>query len=206
VHILTGIFGGEKAASDLTPAWDGGVYWAGQLRNATPVEQASTKSIALLYLSAWKNSESAQAFVTLYAAELGRKYSGLKLEKDAPKASADNTEQQVYSTNEGPVVISRRGKLVFVTESFNLDLARSLATLVLDSQGAGDLKLAAAPYGPGIQSPSHAPALVRASWDRIPSNPAQPGPTEPLSGSLVRFFSDCGVMKFAVDAAVQSIR
>lgn len=202
VHILTGIFGGEKAASDLTPAWDGGVYWAGQLRNATPMEQASTKSIALLYLSAWKNSESAQAFVTLYASELGRKYSGLKLEKDEPKASSDNTERQVYSTDEGPVVISRRGKLVFVTESFNLDLARSLATLVLDSQGAGELKLATAPHAPAM----HAPSLVRASLDRTQVKPAQAAPTEPLTGSLVRFFSDCGVMKFAVDAALQSIR
>jgi hypothetical protein len=31
-------------------------------------------------------------------------------------------------------------------------------------------------------------------------------PTEPLTGSLVRFLSDCGVMKFAVDAAKQPVR
>ena len=38
VHILTNLFGGEKASVDLTPAWDGGIYWAGQKLNATPAE------------------------------------------------------------------------------------------------------------------------------------------------------------------------
>ena len=48
VHILTELFGGDAAARDLTPAWDGGLYWAGQLRSATtPAEQDSTKSLAL---------------------------------------------------------------------------------------------------------------------------------------------------------------
>jgi hypothetical protein len=207
VHILTGIFGGEKAANDLTPAWDGGIYWAGQLRNATPAEQASTKSIALLYFSAWKSSESAQAFVTLYASELGRKYSGLKPQTDAPHTSADGTEEQVYSTDEGPVVISRRGKMVFVAESFNLDLARRLTTLVLDSQGAGELKLAVAPSA----AQPDAGSFRRASLERVRSKQgsaanAASTPTEPLTGSLVRFLSDCGVMKFAVDAAKQPVR
>jgi len=192
VHILAGIFGGETAAQNLTPAWDGGLYWAGQLRNSTAAEQASTKSIALLYLSAWKSSQSAQDFMKLYASELGRKYSGLKPDTVAQKSSSDGTEEQVYTTTEGPVVLTRRGKMVFVSESFNLDLARRLATLVLDAQGAGELKLAATPRGvlPG------ATKLRRASFDR----------SEPLTGSLVRFFSDCGVMKFAVDAAIQSVR
>ncbi len=63
VHILTEIFGGDNAARDLTPAWDGGIYWAGQRLSATtPAEQASTNSLALFYLSAWKSAASAQTF------------------------------------------------------------------------------------------------------------------------------------------------
>jgi hypothetical protein len=31
-------------------------------------------------------------------------------------------------------------------------------------------------------------------------------PTEPLTGGLVRFLSDCGVMKVAVDAAMQALK
>ena len=45
--------------------------------------------------------------------------------------------EQVYSTDEGPVVITTRGKLVFVAESFPLPLARKLTSLILDAQGGG---------------------------------------------------------------------
>ena len=46
VHILTGLFGGDSAARDLTPAWDGGIYWAGQrsaprLRRSRPAPSRS---------------------------------------------------------------------------------------------------------------------------------------------------------------------
>ncbi len=61
VHILSELLGGDNAARDLTPAWNGGLYWAGQLRSATtPAQQADTGSIGLFYLSIWKNADSAQ--------------------------------------------------------------------------------------------------------------------------------------------------
>ena len=202
-HILTELFGGERAAANLTPAWDGGLYWAGQRLSAkTKVEQASTNSIALLYLSVWKNAASARAFARLYADELGRKYSGVKLESaDAasqgnhasgfkvfpPPAESDPISmegEQVYSTNEGPVVITTRDKMVFVAESFPVDLARKLAALILDVQGSGETRLAqvAQPGVPVIETEK----------------------LEPLTGGMVHFFSDCGVMKAAVDAAMQA--
>src|SRR5208337_824152 len=79
LHILSGLFGGDNAARNLTPAWNGGIYWAGQLRSAkTAEEQANLKSLALFYLAAWRNPATAQAFAKLYADNLGRKYSGLK--------------------------------------------------------------------------------------------------------------------------------
>ncbi len=172
VHILAGIFGGDKAAADLTPAWNGGIYWAGQRRAATAVEKATTGSIALVYLSAWKSQESARAFADLYAKELGRKYSGLHA------IPGGTSEEQVYSTTEGPVVLFTRGNLVLVTESFELGLARKLAPLILDAQGAGELKFANA--------------------DGIPQ------PDGSLSGSMVRFLSHCGTMKAPADAAVRT--
>ena len=207
LRILTELFGGEQASSDLTPAWDGGLYWAGQRLNAkTPADKAKIDSIAIFYLSAWKNAASARAFAQLYADELGRKYSSVQLESDSPNAaqashssgfkvfppsasqpneSSDAANsvpaalpgEQVYTTSEGPVVITRRGKLVFVAESFPLELARKLTALVLDAQGTGEMKMAHAP-APGA-------AVV-----------------EPLTASLIRFFSNCGVMKAAVDAAM----
>ncbi len=212
VHILAGIFGGEAAARDLTPAWDGGLYWAGQLRNASAADQASTKSIALLYLSAWKNAKSAQSFAALYASELGRKYSGLKADVVAPSPaqSGNGIDERVYSTNEGPVVISRRGKLVFVAESFDLDTARKLTTLILDAQGSGEMQQA----GQGFRDLDRTPELRRVSAVLVRHRKAQPqvtptpaaDPNVELTTSLVHFLSNCGVMKAAVDAAYEALK
>jgi hypothetical protein len=196
LHILAEIFGGDAAASDLTPAWNGGIYWAGQRLSAkTPAELASTNSLALFYLSVWKNPASAQAFAQLYADDLGRKYSGLKagLPAQSPdqRTTPAGVEEQVYSTNEGPVLITTRGKFVFVAESFDLDLARKLTALLLDAQGAGELRMASA--NPDAPEPAGAPGLASETG-------------EPLTASLVRFFSNCGVMKAAVDAAIHAAK
>jgi hypothetical protein len=193
VHILTGLFGGDRSARDLTPAWDGGIYWAGQKLSATtPEQQASTRSLSLFYLSVWKNEASAESFAKLYADELGRKYSGLKIEKAAPSASgeADGTVEQVYSTDEGPVVLTRQGKMVFVAESFDLPVARKLATLILSSQGSGPLQSASA------RRPGALPGFPQLAAGNVTR--------EALTEPMVHFLSNCGVMKAAVDAALQA--
>lgn len=184
LHILTELFGGDAAAREITPAWDGGIYWAGQRLSAkTPQEQASTKSISLLYLSAWKSEASAQAFAKLYANALGRKYSGLRQETGehhADSSTPAGVTEQVFTTGEGPVLISTRGKLVFVGESFDLAVARKLAMLMFDAQGSGELKVA---------------SLAGSSQSAV-----LPGHT--LSGGLVHFMADCGVMRTAVRAGL----
>jgi hypothetical protein len=185
LHILAEIFGGDASSRDLTPAWNGGIYWAGQRLDAkTPADQASTKSLALFYLSAWKNPASAQSFAQLYANELGRKYSGLKLDLDAQATTPSGIQQQVWTTTEGPVVITTRGNLVFVSESFPLDMARKLTTLILDAQGTGELKMAAATQ-PGAPAPD----------SKI---------EEPLTANLIRLFSSYGLMKAAAQAELHA--
>ena len=195
LHILAQLFGGDTAARELTPAWDGGLYWAGQLRNATPAEQASTRSIAFLYLSSWKNEASAESFAKLYTSSLGRKYSGLHSDDNAshsaptgaPSGTPDSRLEQVFTTDEGPVVITTRGKQVFVAESFDLPTARKLTTLILDAQGSGELRTAQ------LSPPSPtAPAPLLAV------------PSATLSGGLVHLFAESGVMKSAVEAAVKA--
>jgi hypothetical protein len=196
VHIMAELFGGDEAAQDLTPAWNGGIYWAGQLRSAASAadpaaaNRAGTKSLAMFYMSVWRNPATAQAFAKLYANSLGRKYSGLK-EDEAAEASSTNEAgsiEQVYSTNEGPVTITTRGSMVFVAESFPLDLARSLASLILGAQGTGEMKMADA-AGAGGERPA---AGLEARQG------------EPLTAGLVRFIGDCGVMKAVVDAGLNS--
>src|SRR5580698_7376080 len=189
VHIITELFGGDNASRDLTPAWDGGLYWAGQLRSATtPEEQASTKSLGLFYLSVWKNADSAQTFTKLYAKNLGRKYSSLQLQTSADHSapSEDGSVEQVYTTDEGPVVITTRGKLVFVAESFPLPLARKLTSLILDAQGGGAMRMTSVP--------NPAPPYAAAQTSAAQSSATSPVDPQTLSGDLVHFFGDCGVM------------
>jgi hypothetical protein len=219
VRILSELFGGDQTSRDLTPAWDGGLYWAGQRLSAkTDAEQARTDSIAIFYLSAWKNSASAQAFAQLYANELGRKYSGVKLDETAHAATSVKTfsaqplsQEQVYTTSEGPVVITTRGKLVFVAESFPLDLARKLTTLILDAQGTGEMHMAQATAPQHCCHPERAEQVegpaVKTSGARVGDHEASSMEIgEPLTESLIRFLSNCGVTKAAVDAAIGATR
>jgi hypothetical protein len=228
VHILTALFGGDSAARNLTPAWNGGLYWAGQLRTAkTSAELGSTKSLALLYLAAWRNAASAQNFAKLYADSLGRKYSGLKVDDTARSSAPDDGKspqgiflEQVFTTAEGPVVITTRGKLVFIAESFPLDIARKLTDLVLEAQGTGEMKMAMSPPPPGIDIPSGikqcAPSMrpLFVAWvgnDKLNSVPTgssnldqTPEPRQPLTAGLIRIFSNAGVMKAVVDAELRT--
>jgi hypothetical protein len=187
LNILTGIFGGDHAAAKFTPQWNGGVYWAGQSLAATPAEQSTTKSLALFYLSTWKDEDSATAFAQLYATELGRKYSNLKPDTAAQKSGSGNLpageQEQVFSTSEGPVLITTRGKLVFVAESFPLDVGRKLTELILTAQGSGELRMA-------LATPN--PAANAAAIEAAP---------RPISADLVRLFASAGVMKSAVAAS-----
>ena len=166
VKILTELFAGDTEAAALTPQWDGGLYYAVQSRAAkTPEEKASTASIRLLYLSAWRTQAAAAEFAKVYGRELGMKYSGVTRDPDA----ASTADEQVYRTNEGPVLIVREGRQVFVSESFDIDLARKLQFLLFGAQHGGANQVMAA---------------RELSVD----------PTVPL----IRFMAGCGVMKAAL--------
>ncbi len=172
LRILAQIFGGEAAARELTPAWDGGIYWAGQRVGSKPAEQFSTSSIALMYLSAWKNTASARVFAHMYADQLGRKYSGVKLEEPTKSPIEHIGDEVIYSTSEGPVVITVHDKLVFVSESFDLKTANKLAALLIEGQGTGEL---------------HDAKMFQ--------------PDSTLTGGWIRSFASCGMMKAALPRA-----
>jgi hypothetical protein len=142
VRMLTELFGGREISTALAPAWDGGLYYAAQRKSAvTAEEKESTASISLLYYSRWKNADSARSFMRVYASEIPRKYSGVV------RRSKDETDEdeQVYSTNEGDVLISRSGTKVFIGEGFNLALARKLRDSIASVQAEGPMHLARLP-------------------------------------------------------------
>lgn len=175
VRIMTQLFGGDEMSSALTPEWDGGMYYAAQRKSAvTPQQKASTASLSVLYLSRWKNDDSAQSFLRIYANELPRKYDSLKRMKNEEM----NRDERVYSTNEGDVLLAVDGNSVFVSEGFDLSLARQLKSMVLESQSDAPLNIAA-------RGPLPAGSTV---------------PNQELSSGLVRFFGNVGLMQAGMQA------
>jgi hypothetical protein len=140
VRMLIELFGGREMADALSPAWNGGMYYAAQRKSAvTAAEKESTASLGLIYYSRWKNRDSARSFMHTYAAQIPRKYSGVV---ERTKDEADEKEQ-VFSTGEGDVLISLSGTGVFVSEGFDLALARKLRNTIVSVQAEGPMKQAA---------------------------------------------------------------
>lgn len=164
VRMLTELFGGQQMAALLTPAWDGGIYYVAQKKSAP--DKSLTSSIGLLYLSQWKSPEAASAFAKMYADELGKQYSNVT--RDA-QAESDPSEM-VFQSNEGTMFIATSGNSVFVSESFDLELARKIEFLMLGAQQT-------AADGQSVAS-------VKSLQD--------------LTGSMIRFMASCGMMRAAL--------
>jgi hypothetical protein len=173
VRILAELFGGKELAAHLTPAWDGGIYYAAQKKDAP--DKDSTASVALFYLSKWKSEAAAADFVKMYADELARKYTRASRNPSEETSPAE----QVYDTNEGPVLIVTSGKDVFVSESFDLTTARKLQFLLFGAQQASGQNMALQLMPPSPNAPASVPG-------------------SDLTGSLVQFMARCGMMKAAV--------
>jgi hypothetical protein len=167
VRIVAELFGGPQIAAALSPAWAGGIYYAAQRRSAvTAAQKESTASIGLLYYSKWENEDSARSFMRIYSAQLARRYSGLvRRDKDEIGDS-----EEVYTTNEGDVLLSIKDNAVFVGEGFDLALARKLRDSIEEVQSNGPLQVARSAPVAGDE-----PAM-----------------------SLARMMSECGVVKAAL--------
>jgi hypothetical protein len=127
VRMTAELFGGEPLAKALAPEWAGGVYYAAQRKSATPAEKGTTASLALLYSSQWKNKDSARSYFEIFEQELPRQYDNLQ-RREADEDQKDELEatERVYSTSEGDVLLTLRDNTVWVSEGFDLALARKL--------------------------------------------------------------------------------
>jgi hypothetical protein len=127
VRMTAELFGGEPLAKALAPEWAGGIYYAAQRKNATSAQKDTTASLALLYSSQWKNKDSARSFFEVFEQELPRQYDGLK-RREADEDQKDELEatERVYSTSEGDVLLTLKDNTVWVSEGFDLALARKL--------------------------------------------------------------------------------
>jgi len=107
----------------------------------------------------------------VYGGQLPRKYSGL-VERKKDEAGEG---EQVYTTNEGDVLLSISDTGVFVSEGFPLELARKLRDLIASVQSNAPLQVA----------------------DAVAIDGARAGGDVGLS--LVRLMSSAGVIKAAID-------
>ena len=168
VRMTTELFGGEPLARALSPEWDGGVYYAAQRSNATTAVKDTTASLALLYSSQWKNKDSARSFFEVFEQELPRQYDGLERRPSDEKGD----DERVYTTREGDVLLTLKDNTVWVSEGFDLPLARKLRESVDEAN---------APIGNG---PVMQARVVSSDHD--------------LVGGLVDTLSQFGVMKMAL--------
>ncbi len=126
VRMTAELFGGRPRAQALAPNWAGGIYYAAQRKAATEAEKQTTASLALLYSSRWKNESSARSFFEVFEEEMPRQYDGLKRRQQDEK----DENERVYSTREGDVLLTLAGKDVWVSEGFDLEMARRLRDAV----------------------------------------------------------------------------
>jgi hypothetical protein len=87
--------------------------------------------VALLYLSQWKSEGAAVNFAAVYAENLKRKYTDVHMQPT--DASEGRSDESVFTTEEGPVLIATVGRGVFISESFPLPLARKLELAMIGS-------------------------------------------------------------------------
>ena len=125
VALLLDQYDGVEKAHRLYPHWRGGYYYA-----ARPKDDPGAP-LALLYVSAWSDPDSAAEFAAIYAQSLSKRYrraqeSTAEGAKALDLASLEKlTGEHTWRTEEGLVVIEVQGPTVMVTES-------------LDSQASGE--------------------------------------------------------------------
>ena len=144
VRILVELFGGRDIANALSPEWKGGAYWAAQRSNATPAEKLTPASIALVYAQRWGDDDSARSFLRIYSGQLPRKYSGLTRRSNDEKDEDEYTEE-VYTTNEGDVLLSMKDEMVYAIEGLPLAQARTIRNAIDAVQTSGPIMQATQP-------------------------------------------------------------
>ncbi len=145
VRMTAELFGGRPLAEALAPEWAGGIYYAAQRRSASPAQKETTASLALLYSSQWRNEDSARSFFEVFEQELPRQYDGLQRRK----ADEKDDSERVYTTSEGDVLLTLKGKTVWVSEGFDVALARKLRDTIDAAQGSGPVMQTSIPVRAG---------------------------------------------------------
>jgi hypothetical protein len=126
VRMTAELFGGRPLAEALASNWAGGIYYAAQRKAATEAEKQKTGSLVLLYSSQWKNEGSARSFFEVFEQEMPRQYDSLVRRN----ADEKDENERVFTTKEGDILLTLAGNRVWVSEGFDVALARKLRDAV----------------------------------------------------------------------------
>jgi len=127
-------YGDRIVADDLASAWRGGAYvtFRRTVKEAAAKDNPGTQDLALLYVSHWKSSQTAERFAHLYAVAVGQRYQKAAAQPMPPCAEAQCPLSAVQVlTEEGPVIVEQwADNTVLVSESFDTTTAAKLRDAV----------------------------------------------------------------------------
>jgi hypothetical protein len=132
VRVLLKTYGNRKEADNLAAGWQGGAYVAYRRTAKTAADALTTADLALLYVSRWKSSPSAERFAHVYAAAIAQRYKNATPQAAASCAGAKCPVFAVQIlTEEGPVIVEQwADNTVLVSESFDQITAGKLVDAV----------------------------------------------------------------------------
>lgn len=134
VDVLVHQYAGEAAAREISPHWRGGYYYAARPKKDTAAP------LGILYLSRWSNAERATQFAALYVRSLPQRYKQVQEELtpgDVPlrlPALLSLNGKHIWTTEEGPVVVTVKNDMVLVTESLDGAISNALEKALLSPQ------------------------------------------------------------------------
>lgn len=135
VRVMSEQFGSDNDMFTITPGWKGGSYVAVKRASGNSANP-TTADIALIYVSRWKDAESAQRFADLYRKSLSKRVtvSGEQQLDHVCAGGECALSGTRVTTNEGPAFIEIwPGHTVLVTHSLEDGIVTRLRARVLVS-------------------------------------------------------------------------
>lgn len=135
VRVMSEQFGTENDMFTITPGWKGGSYVAVKRAATGNDGNLGTADIGLVYVSRWKDAESAERFAELYRKSLSKRLSVVDETRLDGRACAEHhcaLWATRVNTNEGPVFIEIwPDHTVFITHSLAEEKVAQLRAKVL---------------------------------------------------------------------------
>lgn len=169
VRVMSEQFGSENDMFTITPGWKGGSYVAVKRAAAGSDANLTTGDIGLVYVSRWKDAESAERFAELYRKSLSKRLNAVDETRLDGRACAEHRcalWATRVNTNEGPVFIEIwPDHTVFITHSLPEEKVAQLRARVLLHENHAKATVAVPELSERVQSlPGFQAFREQAEW------------------------------------------